>query len=252
MTTTTSYETFQAALAEIAEIGNDLGEASLNVQGVADDPAVISTALFWRATSHFRAFTVLWQADQILECEIILRSSIEVAICLANLDARRGDFIADLTNDVSATMNGQVRMMRKAQFGFSEIIAAEWARELESTGKRLDLEVLARQADVADLYTYHRVLSGVAVHITGVSIGRHTPFIDAEEEPSAATETAQADRRRVVLWMLPTMLATLRAHASIIESQEHLDRVDALLAKLKPEVVRYGAANGVSTPADGG
>jgi hypothetical protein len=243
-----SYAPFQAALGEIAVIGNSLGEATLTVEGVGDDPKVISTLLYWRATGHFRTFTMLWHADQILECEIILRSSIEVAICLANLDIRRGAFISELTDDVSATMTGQVKMMRKAQFAFSEAIAADWAQELASKGKRLDLEALAKQAGVDDLYAYHRVLSGIAAHITGVSICRHNPFVNAADEETLSDPDATGDRRRVVLWMLPTMLATLRAHASIIESKTHLELVDALLLKLKPDLASYAAANGVAMP----
>lgn len=234
------YAKLEAALGDIAAIGNSLGEASMKVRVKGDDPKAMSLALYWRAWSNFRAFTMLWKEDLILEAEIIARSTIETAICLANLAARRQAFLDDLAADMSHTIGGQVKMMRRAQYDFSEEIATTWAAELATKGVRLDLEKLANEGDVKELYTYHRVLSAMSVHITGMSIGRHTPLAgEGDDAEKALEETKEADRRRAVVWMLPAMAATLMAHAGMIDDKVNMYRVAGFLEKLRPYIEAY-------------
>ncbi|RRN64293.1 DUF5677 domain-containing protein [Caulobacter sp. 602-1] len=245
------YTALEAALGDIAAIGNSLGDASTNIRVTGDDPKFLSLALFWRACNHFQAFTMLWKAKLYIDAEIIVRSSIETAICLANLNARRMDFMNDLIADLSHTMGGQMKMLRRGQFDFTDEVAAQWAEELASKGARMDLETLAKGGHVDNLYAFHRLLSAFAVHITGMSVGRHCPFGDDDDGWSKTLEaTKEADRRRSVLWMLTAMTATLLAHAEIIDDKVHMDRMTALLEKLKPVIEAF--ADGQSPKAGGG
>lgn len=234
------YVTLEAALGDIAEIGNSLGAASTNVLVAGDDPKFLSLALFWRAWNHFQAFTMLWKAGLYIDAEIIVRATIETAICLANLNARRMDFLKDLMADLSHTMGGQVKMLRRGQFDFTDEVAAQWADELATKGVRMDLEALAKDGHVDNLYAYHRLLSAFAVHITGLSVGRHCPIGEQDEDwTKTLAVTIEADRRRSTLWMLTAMTATLFAHAEIIDDKAHMFRIAALLEKLKPVIEAF-------------
>lgn len=235
------YSLLEAALGDIAAIGNSLGQASTNVVATGDDPKFLSLALFWRAWNHFHAFTMLWKAELYIDAEIILRSTIETAICLANLNARRMDFTSDLMADLSHTMGGQVKMLRRAQFDFSEEVAEQWAEELKTKGARMDLETLAKDGHVDNLYAFHRLLSAYSVHITGMSVGRHCPVGDEDDEWNKTLEaTKEADRRRSVVWMLTAMTATLLAHAEIIDDRVHMYLMAKFLEKLKPIAEAFG------------
>lgn len=246
-----SYAKFVDALKELTDIGNSLGKATTEVQAEISDPVVMSMVLFTRAWTNFRGVQSLWQADLILEAEIILRSLIETAICLANLDVRREDFIKDLGEDLSHTMHGAVRMMRKAEYDFADVIEKDFADVLEKKGEQLRMETLATQASVPDLYSFHRVLSGAAAHITGVSIARHSPLGGLDEETTQKLEdAAKIDRRRVILWTIPAMIAATMAHARIIENAEHAALAEALSAKLGPEIEKYAANNGIEIVAN--
>ncbi len=245
-----SYAKFVDALKELTDIGNSLGRATTEIEIEPHHPMVLSMTLYTRAWTNFRGVQLLWKSGLTLEAEIILRSLIETAICLANLDLRRDDFIKELAEDASSTMHGQINMMRKAKYGFAEVVARDYQDWLATKGVRLDLERLAEQAKVPDLYSYHRVLSGVAVHISGVSVGRHSPFSGDDEAVKEIEAMAALDRRRIVLWTIPAMLTASMAHAHIIENADHAALVGALSAKLVPEVEQYAAENGIEILAE--
>lgn len=247
-----SYAKFVDALKELTDIGNSLGEATANIKAEISNPITVSMILFTRAWTNFHGVQLLWQAGLILEGEIILRSLIETAICLANLDVRREEFIKDLSEDLSHTMHGAVRMMRKAEYDFAEVIENDFADVLEKKGDQLRMETLAKQANIPDLYSFHRVLSGTAAHITGVSIARHSPLDGFDEETTQKLEqSAKVDRRRVILWTIPAMIAAMMAHARIIQNAEHAALVEALSARLGPEVEKFAAGNDIKIEANG-
>jgi len=240
------FAEFEKAMGDIVAIGNDLGKVTEDLLVPSDSPTAMAMTLYARSWSHFRAFTILYKEGLILEAEMILRGSIEVAICLANLEKRGKEFLADLDADLSDTMVGQLKMMQKFGLGFADQIANEWANEIAANGKRLNFEKLAGQTNVGDLYVFHRVLSGTASHITGISVTRHLALTDETPEFNRlVAEAAEGDRRRAVYWMVLTMTALFQSYATIIESQAALNAVSGLLLNLQPALEQYAAANGI-------
>jgi len=229
---------------EIGEIGNALGKVIEGLSALEGDSIAMAMTLFLRSWSHFRAFKALMDESLLLEAEIILRGSVEVAICLSNLEKRGKDFLADLNADQSSTLVGQLKMLQNAGITGTEKLEQTWAEEIAAKGKRLDLETLAKHGDVADLYVFHRVLSGTAAHITGLSVVRHTAVTNGNAElEKLLDEAAEGSRRRAITWMITTMAQTYTAFAGLISDQAALVSTGELMLKLQPALSQYATEN---------
>lgn len=147
-----------------------------NLEGTTHDPRIIAIFLLRRLRGHRNAFATLTNADLHLDAEIILRSSIETAICLGNLSNRGEAFIEDLRSDAARTIKGQIPIW----FDVSRELGQEAADGLDllfgptraDGGKHVFFEwsTLATQAALPELYRWYKHLSGTSVHVTGVSV----------------------------------------------------------------------------------
>jgi hypothetical protein len=133
---------------KLGSIGERLHGLTAGVEGLNTDPKMVAATLYIRAWSHFTAFSTLWRADHKLECEILLRCSVEVAICLVNVLHRPDEFVAELREDAASTLRSQVNMMRKQNYGdFVDEIAPVTRNSLEIVRARPSLERTGREGE---------------------------------------------------------------------------------------------------------
>lgn len=210
---------------QLGSIGGRLSDLTSGVEGMNNDPKMVAATLYIRAWGHFTAFSTLWRSGHILECDIILRCSVETAICIANVLHRPDEFIEELRADAASTMRGQVHMMRKRNYGdFVDEIATGY-KELfgESKGRGLVWSELAEKVNANELYGYHKALSGVAAHVTGISVLRG---IASEDGSNYLNE---GGKLRTLGWMCATMAATCLNYAAIIGADDLMAETAAVI-----------------------
>lgn len=201
---------------EISELGVDVWKASLDVVGLNSDPKMFSVMLYKRLWSNHRGYTLLLNNKFDLEADIILRAGIEAAICIAANFRLKDEFVTLMRQDAAFTMQGQIKMHREA--GGMEMVQLFEAmlRELASKlpdGKRaakLDWSSLALKGGVQQLYGFHRNLSGVSSHVTGVSVLRGVVGL-GEVDPQ--DELTNLERKRH-----PMMMAGATLHGSLLHA----------------------------------
>jgi len=195
---------------KLGAIGEELRTRTVGMEGFSSDPNMVAATVFMRAWSHMTAFSTLWRAGHNLECEIILRCTVETAICMANLQCRPTEFIEELREDSAHTMRGQIKMMQKHKFDFVDEVAAGTNDIFGNVkGKGLNWSDLADKAYVGDLYTYHKAISATAAHVTGISLLR---AIDrGVDEPESQVDA----RERIMGWMCASLLTIFLTYARI-------------------------------------
>lgn len=209
---------------DISELGASLWAATLNVSGLNSDPKMFSVMLYKRLWSHHRGFSLLWNKSLPIEADILARAGLEAAICIAANFKLRDGFVRLMRQDAAMTVKGQVKAHRagdnmEAVRDAEETLCALLAT-LPDDAKpaRLNWETLARQGGVEVLYGFHRMLSGVSAHVTGLSILRGVASADGKE----LQEELRALTRKMRLMMMAT--ATLEAsmrHAHMIGADDH-------------------------------
>ncbi len=227
-------ELTQAELAiydEISRLAIGLWDASKNVSGLNTDPKMFSIMLYKRLWSNHRGFTILWNEGLLLEADIVLRSGIETAICIAANFRTGADFIQLLRRDAAHTLQGQIKLHRAN--GEHDLVkeGEETLRDLQKRfgpgekAERLNWKSLADQGQVPQLYDFHRMLSGVSAHVTGLSVLR-----------SLAGEGADALRLHTKKMHLMMMAgATLQAsmiHAGMIGDVSNVEAASELTDRL--------------------
>jgi len=134
--------------------------------------------LFKRLWSNHRGYTLLHNNSLPLESDIILRSGVENAICIAANYRLREEFTVLIQMDVLATTLGQIKTNR-------EDVPDDLLRDQETfirnvtaklpEGKKpayLNWKKLAELGQVPQLYKDYRTLSSGSAHVTGMSIIR--------------------------------------------------------------------------------
>ncbi len=207
----------------VTALAQMLADFSSDVEGLNTDPRMFSVMLFQRLWSHHRGFTVLWNAQRYLEADIILRSGIETAICIAANFRLRDEFVMLMRQDAAHTIKGQIKVRRREG-------DTEGVREAEAMlrtfcdklpeGKKpvkLDWASLADAGQVPQLYDFHRHLSGVSAHVTGFSILQQVVGEGLDELQAEA----KALQKQLHLMMMAgaTLQATL-IHAGMIDQPE--------------------------------
>lgn len=212
---------------ELHGIGARLWERTCELEGRANDPHMVSARLYGRGWTNARGFNLLWSNNFTTEAEIVLRSAFEVAICLANLKARPDEFVADLKSDTAVTVAGQIPLWTKADVALG--VAAKESTDIfgvrrDDGGrhKRFEWELLAIGAGRPDLYDGHKFLSGMAAHVTGLSL--MNAMADVHSDDAELRQQTLQDRRRHALGMASDALGTsIEAHASTIGANDILD-----------------------------
>jgi hypothetical protein len=230
---------------EISGLGESLWAKSERVTGLFTDREMLSVLIYRRLWSNHRGFVQLWRNALPTEADIILLSGLEAAICIAANRKLGSDFGTMLRQNAAFTVMGQIAMHRQNDEAGQVARDEEVLRDLtaglpEGVGAaKLDYMALAREGGVPRLYEWHRQLSGVSSHVTGVSI------IYGVTDETEKVNRMQARWREMSNRMRPMMMcsATLTGsllHAEVIGSAGHLeaartlnDRLDEI-AKLWP------------------
>ena len=214
---------------QVSALAAELWAESREIEGLNTDPKMFSIMLFSRLWSNHRGFTVLWNNKLYLEADIVLRSGVETAICIAANFKLRNAFVTLMKQDAAFTILGQIKIHRDN--GETELVrdAEEALRSLQAripTGlkaAKLDWKRLAAEGGSPQLYDYHRHLSGVSSHVTGFSILRN---ISGSDDIEITRNEINALTRKMHLMMMAG--ATLQG--SLIHSGMIANAVAAELA----------------------
>lgn len=223
---------------EISRIGESLWEVSLGISGLNSDPKMFSIMLFKRLWSNHRGFTLLWNNGLQLEADIVLRSGVEAAICIA-ANHRMGDmFVTMMRGDAAFTVQGQIKRLRASG---EEQRAREGEEALAGLMKglpdgckpaKLNWRELAESGGYPQMYEQHRMLSGVSSHVTGLSVLNGVVSGEKSEE-------LQDEWRDLTRKMHLMMMAGATLHGALVHAQMIGD--DALLAVASALVDRMNA-----------
>ena len=222
---------------EISRLGESLWNASLKVVALNRDPKIFSVMLFKRLWSNHRGYTLLHNNKFSLEAEIILRSGLEAAICIAANYQLRDEFVNLMRSDAAFTLLGQIKVFRKA--GANDLVkdAEATFRSLKAgllvgtKPARLNWYTLAQQGKVSHLYDFYRRLSGVSSHVTGMSL--LNGVIDADGGGAdTQDEFRKLSKRMHLMMMAGATLQGSKLHAEMIDDEEHTQAAKILLDKL--------------------
>jgi len=222
---------------EISRLAGSLWEESLKVEGLGRDPKMFSIMLFKRLWSNHRGYTLMHNNNFFLEADIILRSGLEAAICIAANFQLRDDFVDLMKSDAAHTILGHIKVHREA--GATDLVKDGEAtlRSLKANlpegtkPKRLNWKTLAHQGKVPQLYDFHRMLSGVSSHVTGMSVLKGTIGVDGSGE-DAQDELRKLSKRMHLMMMAGATLQGSMLHAAIINKEAHSKDAISLLDKL--------------------
>jgi hypothetical protein len=208
----------------LGDLTEAIWKSSTAKVGLTTDPRMVSIQLFRRASGHTRAFSLLWGHELIDDSAMMARAMAEVAICVANLKARPLEFVAELKSDAARTVSGQIPIWyqdeaerQKAQAEMRTTFGA-----YGNNGGRhqsFDWKTLAAQADVTELYDWHKHLSGTAVHVTGLSLMNSPEF--AEDDEGHHRWLRQRTKWLVLGMMNFSLARVCRDHAEILAFDEY-------------------------------
>lgn len=191
--------------------------------------------LFKRLWSNHRGFTVLWNSELNIESDIVLRSGLEAAICIAANFKLRDDFVCLMHRDAAATLQGQIKWHR-------DNADSETVRDFEATlrnlqarfpagtkAAKLDWKSLAEQGGVPQLYGFHRMLSGVSSHVSGLSVLRG---VTGEGMAELQVELRGLTRKIHLMMMAGATLKGSMLHAGMIEEDAQVEAALALTNRM--------------------
>jgi hypothetical protein len=216
-------------------LGAALWARSLEVVGLNTDPKMFSVMLFKRLWSNHRGYTVLWNSGLTLESDIILRSGVEAAICIAANFKMRDDFVRLMRQDAAFTVQRQIRLHRDNGDGDMVREGEAVLRDLQSRfpagtkAAKLDWRSLAEQGGVSQLYGWHRMLSGVSSHVTGLSILRGVTNAGTAEMQS---ELRGLTRKMHLMMMAGATLQGSMLHAGMIGDEPKVQEALSLIGRL--------------------
>jgi len=222
---------------EISRLGASLWESSKKIVGLNSDPKMTSVMLFKRLWSNHRGYTLLHNNSLPLESDIILRSGVENAICIAANYRLREEFTVLIQMDVLATTLGQIKTNR-------EDVPDDLLRDQETfirnvtaklpEGKKpayLNWKKLAELGQVPQLYKDYRTLSSGSAHVTGMSIIRGV--VDADGAGlDTQDELNNLEKRLHLMMMAGTTLLGSCLHSRMIEDNKHAMAAEKLKNKL--------------------
>jgi hypothetical protein len=220
---------------DISRLAAALWADSLRVQGLNTDPKMFSIMLFKRLWSNHRGFTLLWNNRLTVEADIVLRSGVEAAICIAANYRLRDEFVQLVRQDAAATLRGQIKLhreegeMRMANNGEEVLRIILRTLPAGTKAQRLSWQMLAEAGGVPQLYSFHRMLSGVSSHVTGLSLLRGVT--------GEGLERYEEELRAHTQKMHPMMMAgaTLQGsmlHAGVIGADDKVEVAHSLVQRL--------------------
>lgn len=201
---------------EIGILVEDVWSRSKDIVGSMDDPKFVSVILFRRLRESLGGYTVLWKAGHYSVAEIIVRSAVETAICIAANFKMGGDFPRLLRRDAVATLSGRIKLNRELGSDGAIENAETALRYLQSgfsEGEKaayLNWKSLAEAAEVPLLYGFYKNMSGVSSHVTGLSVIRG---IGDDETQDAQSLLSGLSKRNYF-----NMIAGSTLHATLIQT----------------------------------
>lgn len=220
---------------DISNLGEKLWRRSKAIKGLITDPKMFSIMLYKRLWSNQRGYTALWKINLNLEANIILRAAVEAAICIAANAKLREEFVLLMRRDAAATIQGQIKIHRDNQ---SYDLVSEGEVTLRLLKERLPAGVkpatliwkeLSEKGDVPQLYGFHKMLSGVSSHVTGLSVLRG---VTNESMDSRQREISGLERKMHLMMMAGAMLQGARLHSVMIDARAELEIAIALTDRL--------------------
>lgn len=192
------------------------------VEGLSNDPRMFSAMLFKRLWSNHRGYAVLWREGLHLEADIVLRSGIEASICIAACHHLRQRFVQLMHGDTIYTLKGQIKMWREEGADDMVRLCEATLRDLQSRfprdvkADRLLWEDLARAGEAPHLYGWHRMLSGISSHVTGISV---LPAVENVVNPSANPDIGPHQRKMHLMMMAGATLTGCLRHAGTFNDE---------------------------------
>ena len=222
---------------DITRLSQMLWESSQRVVGLSTDPKMFSIMLYKRLWSNHRGFVQLWRNSLPLEADIVLRSGIEAAICIAANFRLRERFVMLMRQDAAFTITGQIKLhrthdeqesVRDGEAALRDLLAG---LPMGAKAAKLEWQALAREGQVPQLYDWHRMLSGISSHVTGLSV------LNGVTDDTPRTSGLQGELRNLTQKMRPMMMAgaTLNGsmhHAGMLDEQRLLEAVLQLTDRL--------------------
>lgn len=202
---------------DISKLGARLWDISTDIEGLNTDPKMYSIMLYKRLWSNQRGYTLLWKNSLFLEANIVLRSAVEAAICIAANARLKEEFVLLMSMDAAATIQGQIKVHRENGALDSVKEGEAVLRFLQSKlpdgfkSATLRWKELAEKGGAPQLYLFHKMLSGVSSHVTGLSILRG---VTSERMDAGQREINQLERKMHLMMMAGAMLqgARVRTH----------------------------------------
>jgi hypothetical protein len=211
----------KALFDDISALVEKVWGISKDISGSLTDPKFVSVVLFRRLRGTHRAYVVLWKNSCQIEGEIVVRAAVETAICIA-ANFRMGDsFPRLIRQDAAATLQGQIKLYREAddtEMVKSSESALRYLQTQFADGEKaekLDWKSLAKTGRQPLLYNFHKMLSGVSSHVTGLSLIRGIG--DAETE-DIQTKLHSTSTRNYFNMMAGTSLLGTLIHSGMIDA----------------------------------
>lgn len=221
---------------EIGLTAASLWDASKDIEGLNTDPKMFSIVLFKRLWSNHRSFTLLWNNDFFRDGDIILRSGLETAICIAANYNLREDFVRLLRQDAAFSVQSDIKLNNQ-NFEEKYILKAEATLKMLLDGlpdgtkaAKLDWKTLAEQGNVEQLYGFYRSLSSRSSHVTGLSILPDMVAIDSGDEKHK--ELKQLTKKMHLMMMAGATLHGTLIHARMIENEVHKETASQLVERM--------------------
>jgi hypothetical protein len=220
---------------EVAELVERLHDLAEGIFKQHTGQKVISCILHKRLCTNQRGFKALWEAGLDLEASIILRSAIESAICLAANFKLAGEFVSYIKRDAAKAAFVRININQKKKnyknTKYYEGLLELMKSRLPTNSKPafLDWSNLAEIGSVPQLYTFHKMLSGVSSHVTGIYLLRGVETVETHE---INRETEKRDRASHFAMMTASMLIGAEMHATMIEAHAEVAIAIALKQKL--------------------
>lgn len=220
---------------DISKLAERLWGKTVGIRGFNTDPKMYSCVLFKRLWSNHRGYTLLWKNNFRLESDIILRSALEAAICLSALAELKEEFVLLMKQDAAYTITGQIKIFRDNNEvdlvrGYEEELR-RLQNGLPAGAKaiKLDWKQLAASGNVPRLYDWHRDLSGVSSHVTGISV---LDGFGGEGLNETQQEIRKLHRKMRLMMMAGATLQGSMRHAAMIMDESEVEAALVLINRM--------------------
>jgi hypothetical protein len=220
---------------DIAKLAMVLWEKSQKIEGLNTDPKMFSIMLFKRLASNNRGYTLLWNNSFRLEADIVLRSALEASICISANAEMKGEFVSLMKRDAAFTLQGHIKMYREDNEMEMVSDCEELLRLMQkgfpdgTKATKLDWKALAEAGKVPQLYAWHRMLSGLSSHVSGLSV---LWGVGGEGLDGLQADLRKLNRKMHLMMMAGATLHGSMHHSIMIQAPEELDRSIALINRM--------------------